>query len=50
MESMVRRLDRWRWIFNINKKEQSVRLRRTTHTTEARVLYNIKNTLKVGNV
>jgi hypothetical protein len=36
--------------FYINKKEKSVSFEVTTHTTDVRVLYNIKNMLKTGTV
>lgn len=36
--------------FYINKQEKSVSFEITTHTTDARVLYNIKNKLKAGSV
>nr|YP_009632282.1 hypothetical protein [Parallela transversalis]AYQ22871.1 hypothetical protein [Parallela transversalis] len=36
--------------FYISKKEGSVSFEITTHTTDARVLYNIKNKLKAGSV
>lgn len=36
--------------FYINKKEKNVSFELTTHITDARVLYNIKNKLKAGSV
>lgn len=36
--------------FYINKKENSVSFEITTHTIDARVLYNVKNKLKAGTV
>lgn len=36
--------------FYINKKEKSVSYEITTHTTDARVLYMVKNKLKAGSV
>lgn len=36
--------------FYINKKEKSVSFEITTHTTDARVLYSVKNKLKAGSV
>ena len=36
--------------FYLNKKERSVSYEITTHTTDVRVLYNIKNKLKAGTV
>nr|AYQ94900.1 hypothetical protein [Microspora sp. UTEX LB472] len=36
--------------FYINKKEKSVSYEITTHTTDARILFNIKNKLKAGTV
>lgn len=36
--------------FYINKKERSISFEVTTHTTDARVLYEIKNKLKAGTV
>jgi ubiquinol-cytochrome c reductase cytochrome b subunit len=36
--------------FYINKKEQSISFEITTHITDARVLYDIKNELKAGSV
>lgn len=36
--------------FYFNKKEKNISFELTTHTTDARVLYNIKNKLKAGSV
>jgi hypothetical protein len=36
--------------FYVNKKEKSVSFEVTTHTTDVRILYNIKNKLKAGTV